>query len=81
MTDIDSTLKTLRDRISAAQAKKARAQAEYERAEADRARAVEELAAFGVTTPEEGAALLKKLEDDLAKALADAEAALTEAGA
>lgn len=80
-TTPDAVLKTLRDRVAAAAARKARATAEYERAERDREEALAALRDFGVATPEQAATVLKDLEEGLATALADVEKALTEAGA
>jgi hypothetical protein len=81
MADIDTELKTLRDRVAKATERKARAQAEYERAEKDRDEALEALKEFGVSTPDEAADLLTALEAELAAALAEAQKALDEAEA
>jgi hypothetical protein len=81
MADIDTELKTLRDRVAKATERKARAQAEYERAEKDRDEALEALKEFGVSTPDEAADLLTALEAELSAALAEAQKALDEAEA
>lgn len=78
MTDIDTTLKTLRSRIEAAAARKARAQAEYERAEKDQAEALAALKEYGITTPDQAAARLEELETALSTELAAVEKALAE---
>lgn len=77
----ESVLKTLRERVATANARKARATAEYERAERDRDEALAALREFGVETPEQAATVLRDLEEGLATALADVEKALAEAGA
>jgi hypothetical protein len=81
MADIDTELKTLRERVAKATERKARAQAEYERAEKDRDEALEALKEFGVSTPDEAADLLTALEAELSAALAEAQKALDEAEA
>jgi len=78
MTSTEETLTSLRTRITAATSARARAEVEHDNAVRERDAALSALKEFGVSTPEEAAAKLKELEEELAQELAAVETALEE---
>lgn len=81
MAMTEERLNSLRERISRATSARARAEAEHDAAVRDRAAALADLQEFGVSTGQDAASLMARLEADLEKAVADVEQALAEAGA
>lgn len=78
---IESELAALKQQISAAQTKKARAEVEIETAQKNKAEAEKTLKEeFKVSTPEQAKALQKRLEAELEKELAAAKESLKAAG-
>ncbi len=78
--DVEQAVRTVRERIAAAQRRRARAEAEHDAAAAKAAQIRQALLdEFGVTSVEEARAMLTKVDTDLTTALYDLEQALTEA--
>lgn len=81
MNDIESRISELKNRVTAANTARTRAQVEHERAVQEQREALAALSEFGVTTPQEAAALLASMEADLEAQIAQVSEALKEAGA